>query len=225
MRCIALAQALRRQGVPSVFVTRTAEEGMLARLRREVHAVVPVVATAGTHDAEFTASVARAHDSRWIVVDGYDFDEEYVTALQARGRSVLFIDDQGSAPADCDIVLNQNLHGLDERYELAEHARLLLGPTYALLREEFVHHSSIDVARASSEHPRVLVTLGGADPLGCTLKVVEALATLPLEGTEIRVIVGPAFVMEDGIRDRVARSAHPDLARGREHGRADAVGR
>ena len=37
------------------------------------------------------------------------------------------IDDIGHGPFECDVVLNQNLHGLDTSYSTAAHTRLLLG--------------------------------------------------------------------------------------------------
>ena len=176
-----------------MFVTKTVEGALLERLRREALCVVSLDGAVPRTDVALTASVAQAHDAEWIVVDGYEFSPEYLSALRATGSRVLYIDDMGQGPFECDVVLNQNLHALDTSYSTAAHTKLLLGPTYALLRKEFAEDISIDLERASEDEPRILVTLGGADPENCTLKVIDALASLLMEGAEIRVIVGPAF--------------------------------
>ncbi len=127
MRCIALAQALKRRVTPSVFVTSTTEGRLLERLRSEASFVVSLNGETHRTDVAFTASVAQAHDAEWIVVDGYEFGPEYRMPLRATGHRVLYIDDIGHGPFECDVVLNQNLHGLDASYSTAAHTRLLLG--------------------------------------------------------------------------------------------------
>ncbi|MBM4184034.1 MAG: UDP-2,4-diacetamido-2,4,6-trideoxy-beta-L-altropyranose hydrolase [Gemmatimonadetes bacterium] len=203
MRCIALAQALKRRDATPLFVTRTADAGLLQRLRSEGFGVVPLAHAAASDDSALTIAAARLHDAEWIVVDGYDFDPAYLAAIRTEGRRILYIDDLGGGPYECDVVLNQNLHALETRYAENTRTRLLLGPTYALLRKEFGGGLQIDANRASNRHPHILITMGGADPEGCTPKVIEAIAGMRLEGSETRVIAGPAF-QDDGSIERAA---------------------
>src|SRR5262249_28782632 len=108
---------------------------------------------------------------------------------QAAGVRLLFIDDYGHAGEyAADLVLNQNLAADAVLYARRQpHTRLLLGPRYALLREEFLRLRLLrreipPVAR------KVLVSLGGGDPHNVTSKVVDVLKQFC--EIETKVIVG-----------------------------------
>jgi UDP-2,4-diacetamido-2,4,6-trideoxy-beta-L-altropyranose hydrolase len=208
MRCIALAQALRRRGHRSLFVTGTPEGRLLDRLRRETDGAVPMADSGGVADATQTNLVARKHGADWVVVDGYSFDAEYREVLRAAGHQVLCIDDNGEGRFDSELVLNQNLHGLGLAYSCGEQTRLLLGPRFALLREEFSVAHTVDCERAS-ERPRILVTLGGGDPDNCTSRVLDALALVEADGAEVRVICGPASKHRSKIQRQAQRMPMP----------------
>lgn len=52
----------------------------------------------------------------------------------------MVIDDLANRKHDCDLLLDQNFYlDMNSRYEglVPKHTKLLLGPKYALLREEF----------------------------------------------------------------------------------------
>jgi spore coat polysaccharide biosynthesis predicted glycosyltransferase SpsG len=62
------------------------------------------------------------------------------------------------------------------------------GPAYAILREHFAGRE-----KELREEPRlVLLTFGGSDPQGLTLKAARALQALP-PGIEVVAVAGPAF--------------------------------
>ena len=170
MRCLALAQALPERPTfvmddpPAAFVERAEPDA-------------EVVALGSGYD------VAGAE---WVVVDGYHLGSDYQRALRESGARVLVIDDHAHLDSyDADILLNQNLGAPDYR-DRAPGARLLLGPRYALLRREFRDLTPPD---RPPEARRVLVTLGGSDPDGVTVRVVRALERVerPLE---VQVIAG-----------------------------------
>jgi len=126
----------------------------------------------------------------WLVLDGYHFDFVYQQAIQSAGFSLLVIDDMAHLPAyHADIILNQNLGAEKLKYNCNPEARLLLGPRYALLRQEFLawrgqRREITDVAR------KVLVTMGGGDLDNVTLKVIHALEQVKVDGLEAVVVVG-----------------------------------
>jgi len=148
-------------------------------------------ASSGESAAE-TARLAESFGAEWVVVDGYQFEAEYVERLQHAGLRVISIDDYGHAgryPAE--LVLNQNLHASAALYSSrGANTGLLLGPRYALLRGEFLR------GRRDSDQPaaarRILVTMGGSDPENLTGKVIRALAQVKVPDLEAVVVVGPA---------------------------------
>ncbi|NEO82311.1 glycosyltransferase [Moorena sp. SIO4G3] len=86
--------------------------------------------------------------------------------------------------------MNQNVYAHEGLYPKREsYTQLLLGTQYTLLRKEFWpwqgwQRQIPTVAR------KVLVTLGGADPDNVTLKVIQALQQVKVEGLEAVVVVG-----------------------------------
>jgi spore coat polysaccharide biosynthesis predicted glycosyltransferase SpsG/RimJ/RimL family protein N-acetyltransferase len=126
-----------------------------------------------------------------VVLDGYHFSGAFQRRLRQEGVRVLAVDDNGHAGHyAADLVLNQNLHATEDLYRDREpYTGLLLGTRFALLRREFGKwrgwkREVPEVGR------KVLVTLGGSDPDGVTLKVIEALGQVRLPGLEAVVVVG-----------------------------------
>ena len=126
-----------------------------------------------------------------------------------------------------DLVLNQNINAAAEMYANREaHTRLLLGTRYVLLRREFWpwrgwRREIPAVAR------KVLVTLGGGDPDNVTLKVIQALAQVQIEGLEAVVVVGAANPHLQELQAAVQDTPqpHPPGVQRHQHGGVDGLGR
>jgi RimJ/RimL family protein N-acetyltransferase len=71
----------------------------------------------------------------------------------------------------------------------APHTRLLLGPRYTLLRDEFAAYQHW-VRKVPDRGTRLLLTMGGSDPKDLTPSVLSALTNLSMDDLQIRVIVG-----------------------------------
>jgi UDP-2,4-diacetamido-2,4,6-trideoxy-beta-L-altropyranose hydrolase len=209
MRCLALAQAWQEaRGQPHVVMSRGAPPTLLERLCNEGIRVHLLDVSAGSA-ADYAATVrsAQAVDARWVVVDGYHFDTVCQRAIKDAGLKLLFIDDYGHADHyHADLVLNQNVYADESLYANREpHTRLLLGSHYALLRREFWpwrnwRREVPPVAR------KVLVTLGGGDPENQTLKVIQAMQRVSMDGLEAKVIVGASNPHCKELRAAVQRS-------------------
>lgn len=194
MRCLALAQAWQDSGGQVVFVMSPGAPAVEERLRQEGMEVVHLAAARGSaDDALEVIELAGQRNTTWVGVDGYHFTGDYQRIIKNSGLKLLFIDDYGRA--DCyyaDVVVNQNIHATEAMYGKREdYTQLLLGTRYALLRREFLKWSGwerqiADVGR------NVLITLGGSDPHNVTLKVIQALQSVNLDGLDAAVLVGAA---------------------------------
>lgn len=190
MRCLSLAQGWRRAGGAALFALAESTPALQQRLQTDEFEILRVESVAGSAgDAQQSIQLARQHRAERFVADGYQFDFGYQRAIKEAGLRLLFFDDYGHAGDYCaDWVLNQNLGADAAFYARREaHTRLLLGPRYALLRDEFLtwrnwHRTIPAVAR------HVLVTLGGADPDNVTGRILGALKLLA--DIEVVVLVG-----------------------------------
>lgn len=192
MRMLALAQAYRRRGGRVVFLAADIPDALVRVLEGHQVAVNRVPAAPGSEDdARLAARQAAEEEAGWVVLDGYHFGPDYQAWLQSRGFKVLVMDDMAHLPSyHGHIIVNQNLHAPLCRYPVNNGTRLLLGPDYVLLREEFRRRRAQRRA-VGLEARRVLVTMGGGDSGNFTATVIRALKKSRL-ALEITAVVGPA---------------------------------
>jgi UDP-2,4-diacetamido-2,4,6-trideoxy-beta-L-altropyranose hydrolase len=192
MRCLALAQALQDAGGTAVLLTACRLQDLNTRFIVEGTRVGSLSAAPGSdQDARETCAMARRLGAGWVVLDGYHFSGAFQRQVRRDGLRVLAIDDYGHAEHyAADLVLNQNLHAREGLYQARQpYTELLLGTRFALLRREFSKWHGWE-RKVPEMARKVLVTLGGSDPDGVTLKVVEALGKIRVPGLEAVVVVG-----------------------------------
>jgi UDP-2,4-diacetamido-2,4,6-trideoxy-beta-L-altropyranose hydrolase len=160
-RCQVLASALRASGAAVYF---------------NEHADSPAAFL-----AEIRALGAQPGD--WVVLDSYALGEVWeLDARQAQLR-VLTIDDAPKRQYAADVLLDPNVSALGARRwtgYVAPHTRVLAGADYLLLREEFIQAVARPTRSRQPESPirNILVSMGGSDPPGVALRVVEAVRML-----------------------------------------------
>jgi len=194
VRCLALADELRAKGGTVRFLCRTLTGGLEKQIGMQGHelARLPTGADDWQRDAEATAEILR--DRRpwdWLLVDHYQLDARWETLARRSARRVLAIDDLADRPHDCDLLLDQNYyHDADGRYDglLPPHCQKLLGPRYALLREEFTRARQSASATAGTVR-RIFVCFGGIDAGNETAKAIRAIKATALR-VEVDVVVG-----------------------------------
>ena len=186
MRCLTLAEALRGTGAEVGFVCRELEGNLVGLIEArgfEVHALARLeppadpLAWTAEHWQEDAAQTASFFEARadWLVVDHYALDERWERELRGCAERVMILDDLADRVHDCDLLLDQNYSCEPTRYDalVPAHCRKLLGPAYALLRDEF--GAAREWPREVREIKRVLVFFGGTDPTNETAKALRAL--------------------------------------------------
>ena len=112
--------------------------------------------------------------------------------MRGAARSIGVIDDIADRRHDCDILLDQNIqHDQGGAYagKVPEHCELLLGPRFALLREEFRAHRE-RVRPRTGPVARLLIFLGGVDAENYTGRVLDAYTNFGLAGVHVDVVIG-----------------------------------
>jgi spore coat polysaccharide biosynthesis predicted glycosyltransferase SpsG len=152
--------------------------------------------------------VREALRPSWLIVDGYQFDVDYLRSASGGDARVMVVDDM--AHLDCypvATVLNQNAHASMLSYPADPGTRLLLGTEYALLRNEY--RGERPRPRKVSDVRSVVVSAGGGDPHRVTEMVVEALARLR-RSFRTTIVIGPANPRVTAIW-RAASALGPDV--------------
>lgn len=192
IRCLALAQEWQDQGGKVVFAMAQSTPALDEYLRSE-HVVTEslTVSPGSVEDSLQLRKVARELSADWIVVDGYQFNGAYQSAIKQAGFKLLLVDDTGgNGPYSADLVVNQNVTAFEEMYSEREpYTTLLLGTGYVMLRREFQRWREWKRSFPSMAQT-VLGASGGTDPEAWTLPLIEALGGLRGQDVQIMVVVG-----------------------------------
>jgi len=208
MRCLTLAERMCFDGADVHFICRdlagnlnhlVEERGFALHIlphhtpERSLMGYEAWLTVVPELDAEETAEVLRAiRPVSRLVVDSYALDASWEQKMRPLASEIFVIDDLANRRHDCDFLLDQNFYrDLQHRYDdlVPEKCKLLLGPRYALLRQEFYEVKARLVPRDGSLR-RILVFYGGSDRTQETEKAIRALVQLQLSSVAVDVVVG-----------------------------------
>lgn len=209
MRCLTLADALKQRGAQTCFISRDLPihlRGMLVAKGHELVLLDSVqndvaldelahahwLGVSQAQDAADSIKALHGVDWDWLIVDHYALDARWESMLRHTAKKILVIDDIADRRHDCDMLLDQNFYAdMDARYtaKVPAHCRLLLGPHYALLRDEFRQLHG-QVKPRTGPVKRILVFFGGVDADNYTALAIEVLANISIKDLQVDVIIG-----------------------------------
>lgn len=208
MRCLTLADELKKQGAQIRFISRNLPTHLSDMLTEKGMECLPLsiddakqavdelahaswLGTSQDQDAQATLQALAGQSWDWIIVDHYALDERWERAVRVNCKKLMVIDDLADRQHDCDVLLDQNFYvDMQTRYvsKVPTHCQLLLGPRYALLREEF--RTLRDKVRVrTGDVKKILVFFGGVDADNYSSLAIQALAELSIT-LPVDVVVG-----------------------------------
>lgn len=208
MRCLTLADVLSQRGAQIRFISLHLLEHLQGLLLNRGYEFMMLesqanenvddlvhshwLGTTQQYDADEALQLLSDRIWDWLVVDHYALDARWESKLRQIVKNILVIDDIADRLHDCDILLDQNYYAdMDSRYtgKVPTDCRLLLGPHYALLRDEFRQWRQ-QVKPRTGPVKKILVFFGGVDADNFTGLTIEALAGLGSCGLQIDVVIG-----------------------------------
>ncbi|WP_432218961.1 UDP-2,4-diacetamido-2,4,6-trideoxy-beta-L-altropyranose hydrolase [Pseudomonas kribbensis] len=200
-RCLTLARVLRAQGSHVAFACRRLPGHRLDALQSEGFETVALPDRYAGEDPEqaiesmlpwqadidaLATQLEGQAEFDWVIADHYGLDHHWQTAARRFAPRIAAVDDLATRRYSVDLLLNQNLSGLSENYQplLPTGCRTLLGPRFAMLREEF-SGPAIEIKPVAQ---RVLVNFGGFDAARQTHHAMLALADF--SGLEVDFVAG-----------------------------------
>lgn len=190
-RCLAIAEELRELGQSVAFAMRpdTLANGLV---REHGH---PVVAVNGTHGAAA------------VLLDVRDGTTAADVERLRRDAVVAVLDDASERRLVADLAFYPPVARVARLDWVGFSGELNAGWEWIPLRREFREPA----VRTHTGTPRVLVvlvTMGGSDPAGLTVRALEELVSLD-PGVELHVLVGRAFCQRDALADLLGRCERP----------------
>jgi UDP-2,4-diacetamido-2,4,6-trideoxy-beta-L-altropyranose hydrolase len=193
MRCLTLADELKKNDCYVCFVARELPAYLRQMLKiRNIHLYSLEQTTEDKiddlphskwlkvsqyQDAKETLQVLSKHKFDWLVVDHYSIDYRWESLLRRAVKKIMVIDDLADRQHFCDVLLDQNYyHDKDERYitKVPKSCKLLLGPSYALLRDEFREQRK-NVTLRDGNIKNLLIYFGGVDSKNYTALAINSL--------------------------------------------------
>ena len=221
MRCLTLAEDLKRQGVHIRFISRHLPVYLQNMLADKGYEFIILVSTQNEMPIDELAhaswlGVSQEQDAidsvqalsdlmwNWLIVDHYALDHRWESRLRQSSNNILIIDDIADRQHDCDVLLDQNFYSdMDMRYtgKVPSHCHLLLGPKYALLRKEFrLFHQQIKPRNGSVK--RLLVFFGGVDADNYTGLIIDTLSEIRIPNLHIDVVIGSQHPYREKIKEK-----------------------
>lgn len=206
MRCLAIAKAIVNAGEEVRFLV--ADENP-----------VPILVEAGmdyfilhsdwqdlSTDIEQVKTLLKEDNNPVLLIDTYSITKEYVGEVKSLAK-VVYLGSKPEFLGNLDILIN---YSTDIDYDFynrnySDRTTLLLGPTYAPLRDEFQN----SVKNYNDRIKRILLTTGNTDNDHMVGAVLNAL--LPLaEGTEIvfDTIIGRMFDNKESLYKMYENNQH-----------------
>lgn len=134
------------------------------------------------HDSGWEQDIVAQYSTEVWINDRLDTDYQHAQTVKQTGVKLVTFDDRGKGATVVDLHFAPLIF---DDTEILEGKKICRGTDYLILNRE------IDQYRHLRQHQdSVIVTLGGSDTYGATLKVVNILAS---SGRSMTVVAGPAF--------------------------------
>ncbi len=197
MRCITIANALRKLGEDVIFIT--SDHGADALLAGESFEHIVLDIDWNTPDAESDRQreIVRKYDIRVMLIDSYLVNCEYIEEISKECK-VAYIDDLHEHIYPVDLLINYNGYCDNWNYvadyknvfghDKINTTKLLLGPMYAPLREQFLEHNP-----RGGNGRQILLAAGGGDICRLMYGVLKNIANLQdelLDTCDWHVVIG-----------------------------------
>lgn len=208
MRCLALADFLRKQGNTCFFVCREFSGNLIDLIKSLGFFVFSLPNfkfdcpnNFSKLDCEETKNIFSAVDNDnlpdWLIVDHYSLGYSWETGVKSFVEKILAIDDLANRPHNCDVLVDQNLGRTSVDYSklTPSSSFILAGPKYSLLRSEFYEWREFSLNRRleSTSLNNIFISLGGVDADNVTCCVLSALKNFCLflpSHLKITVVMG-----------------------------------
>lgn len=186
MRCLSIAEQLRKNNIDIVFIT--SDDTLNSLFMNKGFKQYSLCSKWNNLEGEFTilGPFLNSNKPNMILVDSYFVSEKYLTKLRKYSK-VYYIDDLKAFDAKIDGIINYNIYGENMNYDERLYKKLCLGPRYAPLRNEFL----INQKRVFKGVKEVLITSGGTDEynvIGNILKYFQEKNIF--DGVEFYCVIG-----------------------------------
>jgi UDP-2,4-diacetamido-2,4,6-trideoxy-beta-L-altropyranose hydrolase len=167
-RCSALAQALKNAGCNVEFYCINVSLHTRRKLEKLGIQVIDIKS-----DFEF---LRLDLSEAVVVVDGYQFYEDFWKVLESIAKKTVYIDDYRGVDYRCNVLLCNNEGVLEEEISAPVGCRVFLGGRYILLRSDILHAAKMQ--RPCRRKEVIMLASGGTRQKAWIGRILKLLGTL-----------------------------------------------
>ncbi|CAH8767389.1 UDP-2,4-diacetamido-2,4,6-trideoxy-beta-L-altropyranose hydrolase [Paenibacillus dendritiformis] len=206
MRCLTLADMLKQRGASTTFISRPLPQAIYVQIKKHGHKIrILRDKFILLEDADAVIQILHSFEAviDLLIIDQYELDYVWERCIRPYVKHIAVIDDLANRRHDCDFLLDQNfVENMEGRYNklVPPECQLFLGPKNALLRQEF--YTNIEKVQPRNKVDSALVSFGGSDPTGETMKIVRAIRKGILPKLHYSIVIGGANARAKEIEDQ-----------------------
>lgn len=165
MRCVSLAQGFQRADINEIFflVRRCGYDNLYRNvLTNNGLRYIMLPDSAKGLRFEFDRYTNK-YNFNIAIFDNYDVTAEQMFLFKKKHDNLIAIDDLADRDFYVDMIVNQNIDAGRLSYRTLLPAKLLLGTSYVLLRNNVLLSKEQITARQNRKRPRIYMSFGGGD--------------------------------------------------------------
>lgn len=203
IRSLALAEILRST-YECIFAIQAPDEFLRQEIQKVCSAMVelPEESDFKKEAERFALDICQPEDM--VVLDGYQFGQEYQQQVKQRVFKLISIDDIFATHFYSDVVINHTSGINPKKYSTEPYTRLYLGTDYLILRPPFLRAAN---KFETGKTLRAFINLGGTDHKNYTVKSLRKCLAIPTLKS-IDVVIGSLYPFSKEL-DRLIQN-HPD---------------
>jgi len=203
IRCLALADEMRAGYGCGIIFAIAPEKESLAILRKAGYRIEVI---GNESEEEFLSRLVAEINPDAVVFDNLiELDRQVLDRWRQRGIIIVAIDDPTSKRLAADLVFYPPVPQVNKMNWRGFCGELFSGWQWVILRREFFARYNGSPGQGKDK-TLVVVTMGGSDPKGLTLKAVEALEVLG-EDFDTSILLGPGFSYDNALQSLLRTSS------------------
>ena len=193
MRCLSLADELQNNyGCIAIFLMRQAEIGFESVRAKGYTVITPETKHHFDYQKWVKDGVKDTKADTLILDVRDDLPRGILKSLKSDKIFIVTLDDPSDRRLDADLAFYPPVPQVRHMNWTDFDGELYSGWEWVIVRKEF----TVNIKRTKNKRPVILVTMGGSDPQGLTLKAVKALDTIR-EDFDVVVILGKGFQLQE----------------------------
>jgi spore coat polysaccharide biosynthesis predicted glycosyltransferase SpsG len=210
MRCMAIAEQMQQQDDWHIIFAMKPDRQGNAIARQ--HGFIVITMTAddddGSIEARTLSALVTSESADALLLDiRTNLDRDAVSVI-SQDVLVICLDDLSDRRLAADLAIYPPIPQLERLSWQGFHGTLCSGWDWIPLRTKFLAaRRTVNEHPAQRERPSVLITMGGSDPAGMTMRAVKALDEIdsPFDAT---IVLGPGFEHDEALANCLQVARH-----------------